>query len=160
MSKSFDFCVKMASDKTRSGYADMDWTAAQEQDSRDIFRRYIGAATKVILSDKDGRELVLNLEYNEDGDFDYFTSTQLVHDGTLLFVAECFEKLVRKILYAETYFKPKGSHSFGDTVKYTIGNFVYLNEHGDDFGGEKWMKTRTTVLLPLKYEKIDGGDDV
>ena len=158
MSKSLDFCIKRASDKTVSGYAGLDWTMAKEQQSEVIFRKYIGQAEKIVLTDKDGRELTAIIEFNPEDDFDYFTSKQIVHDGTLLFVLECFEGIVEKIVKAETYYTPKGAHDFGDTVKYTIGNFVWLEECGDNFGEKKWMNSRTTVLLPLKYERISNAD--
>lgn len=158
MSKSFDFCVKRASDKTVSGYAGLNWTKAKEQQSEEIFQKYIGQAKKIVLTDKDCRELTAIIEFNPEADFDYFTSKQIVHDGTWLFVLECFEDIVKKIVKTETYYVPKGPHDFGDTVKYTIGNFVWLEEYGDNFGGEKWMNSRTTVLLPLKYERISNVD--
>ena len=38
----------------------------------------------------------------------------------------------------------------GDHIQYTLGNFVVLHEFGDF---STWMRSRVTVLLPIKYDK-------
>ena len=93
-----------------------------------------------------------------DADFEYFTSSSSIHDGTLLFIKECADNCVCKIVSGQTYNKKIGPPKDGDTVHYTVGNLVVLSEYDMDetkfaTKDKRWLHERTTVLLPIKMWK-------
>ena len=156
MSKSLDFCKNRASNPDISGYADRDWNNAVEQNIAD----WLDLIVKGVRSYKftghldDGTEVFynINLEINPDADFDYFTSDSFICDGTLIFLAESVDKMLRKILMLGTYNKSLGEPPNGCTVNWIIGNAVILSEYDGDWIPEdkQWMRERITVLIPLK----------
>lgn len=159
MSYSKDFCIALANDKTRSGnFADLDWGPAKEVDFPPWFRFIVDErvwTTK--LNDEALWDITIN--YDPNARFDYFTNVQVVHDGTLLLIHEAFEKIMQRLILGETYFLPMGEPQKGDHIYYTVGNFVVLDEHGSQVAppGKPWAQERTTVLLPIKYNKGREG---
>lgn len=159
MSKSLDFCITRASNASCSSYSDRDWGKAVENtETETIFDEYLNGKRKFRINgvDDSGNAAYVDVEiqFDSDADFDYFTSDSCVHDGTLLFVVQTIKNCVDKICYAQTYNKNSGEPKSGDTIKYEVGNFVVLNEFGKQFALEDkpWLQERTTVLLPLKVE--------
>ena len=165
MSKSFDFAINRAQNLEVSNLTDRDWSGAYEYNAEQFFdQRINGARTCILTGNVDGKEykFSIKLEFDPDGEFDYFTSSKSVHDGTMIFVSENMESLVRKVLCLNTYYTPKGKPDNGDTVKFTIGNFVILNEYdetGENFTpkDKPYLRERTTVFLPLGYDVIKGN---
>lgn len=157
MSKSLEFCMAIASDPQRSGYAGRDWSKSIEMDSVGFFDRFLNGERNLTMTGTDECDDIhvdISLLFDKDANFDYFTSCSYTHDGTLLFITEMMSKLVEKVCCAITYNKTLRAPKSGDTVEYTVGNFVILNEYGEQFAPEDkpWMRERTTVLLPLKME--------
>lgn len=159
MSKSLDYCKTIASNPLRSSYADRNWGGAVEYtETEAIFDRQIKGNRQLEMSgtDSDGNKVRLGVEllFDEDADFDYFISDSIIHDGTLLFVQNLIDKCVAKVCCAQIYNKNIRELKSGDTIKYTVGNFVVLNEFEEQFAPDNkpWMQERTTVLLPLKME--------
>ena len=160
MSKSFDFCKTVAQDTSRSNYADRSWdNAVEDCETEAIFDEFIRGARSFILTGKldDGMDIRIHIDISFDGDadFDYFTSSTYVHDGTLLFIREAMDKCVRNVCTAQTYNKNIGAPKHGDNIRYIVGNFIILTEYDGDFvpADKPWMRERTTVLLPLKMMK-------
>lgn len=161
MSESFEFCLNRASDPNVSPYTDRDWTKTAEiVDTQERFDAIIKGSRRfsICRPDSSGKKVNLNMEvcFDENADFDYFTSETCVHDGTLYFVLECVDRCINKVLCATTYdTRLRRKIINGCTIKYTVGNFVVSNEHGN-FGSEAkpWLNSRTTVLLPLKQEVV------
>lgn len=163
MSKSLTFCQTAASDPNRSNLSDRDWSKAKEIDSEYFFEPYLGGVQSYNIMIQEGdcdepKALHVDIEFDEDADFDYFVCSSLIHDGTLLFVTNAVSDCIMKVGLAQTYDSRKGPHK--SHVKYTVGNFVVLNEYDKDFAppDKPWMNERTTVLLPIKYE--NEKDDV
>lgn len=165
MSKSLDFCVAMASDKTRSSFHDRDWANAAEFDSRPMFAPTYDGEIKFdfsgVRTNGFGIDIPINvaveISHNSDAEFQYFTSESAVHDGTLIHIFSLMELCVNKVLGLRTYYSPLGEPCNGTTVKIEVGNFVILNEYDEDGtvfapAHKNWMRDRTTVLLPLRYE--------
>lgn len=159
MSKSLQFCKQIASDPSRSRYSDRDWNNAKEFDSTFIFDQFLHGCREWRIEEKDGNENLINISYamaiEPDADFEYFSSFSSIHDGTLLFVRECADNCAYKIVAGETYDNRIGCPKDGDTVHFTVGNLVVLNEY--DMYGTKfapkdrlWLHQRTTVLIPIK----------
>lgn len=159
MSKSLEFCKNIATDPARSSYSDRDWRKAIEfYDTEAIFDKYLhGNRSFTLKGESDGIKISIDVDFLFDNniDFDYFTSDSCIHDGTLLFVGELINKCARKVCNLETYYKPLGEPQDRDVLKYNIGNFVILNEYNGDFvpNDKPWLCERTTVLLPIKVEK-------
>lgn len=162
MSKSLDFCVSTASDPERSGFYDRKWDDAKELDAELIFDAYIHNERNLTMTgtNSNGENIRVNviLTFNPDADFQYFTSESCLHDGTLVHSVSLLEKCVSKVCCLGTFYKPLGEPHDGMTVHIEVGNFVVLNEYDEDgklFAPEdkKWMRERTTVLLPIRMDK-------
>lgn len=146
MSKGFEWCKKRASDPSMSGYADKDWSKAREICPTGLFSMFPSRGDVIV-------------KHDPDAGFQYFTSASLVHDGTLKFFRDACVSCVSNVMTRRTYFLGADKPLPGEVVKYTVGNFVVLDEYGDKFApeGRPWMKSCTTVLLPVKYEVLHEG---
>lgn len=109
--------------------------------------------------DEIGKYVTRNIEivFDKNADFEYFTSDSCTHDGTYYFVMECMYNCAKNVVTGSTYSTSKKEPFDGCKIKYTIGNFVVLNEFDDKFRTDEkpWLQERTTVLLPLKYEVLN-----
>lgn len=159
MSNSFDFCIKAATDPDRSNISDRDFSEAMEipiTAASDYFKN-----NNIYIVKKDN--LTVEITYDPDADFQYFTTSASTHDGTLMFVLENMVKCLEKVMYAQTYFIPAGlpKDLSNATLRYTIGNFVVCNEYGKQFATKEkpWMTERTTVLLPIYYSYEEELDE-
>lgn len=154
MSNSLTFCKSIAADESRSTFSDRDWGCAKElTDTESLFDKYLhGARQLCCKGDVNGEKISLNvsLTFDDNSDFEYFTSESFIHDGTLLFIVNSIERCIQKVCSVQTYDKRIGKPEDGDCIKYTIGNFVILNENKIGLSKLPWMNTKTTVTLPLK----------
>lgn len=161
MSMSLDFCIATASNPLRSGYSDRNWNKAKEVESKPFFDAILNGERNLVVTGKDesGENIHLNvsLSFAKDTNFDYFASDSHIHDGTLVFTKSLIYNLVKRVCCCSTYNKKLREPKAGDKVKYIIGNFVILNEYDGDFvpNDRPYMRERTTVLLPLKFEIKD-----
>lgn len=160
MSKSLEFCQTIALNPSRSSYSDRNWKQAVEYpETEAIFDKYLHGIRNFMLEGKDDEtEISIDVDFvfDNNADFDYFTSDSCVHDGTLVFIKKLMDRCAQKICNVETYYKPLGEPQNGDSLKYTIGNFIILNEYDGNFAlsDKPWLRQRTTVLLPIKMEKV------
>lgn len=117
---------------------------------------------KLVLSINDNKA-DFSVKYDPDAEFEYFTMISCVCDGTLIFLLENIAEIINKVLYMKTYNTttlPFDYVEHCDKYKttYTVGNLVICSEFGeygvDDWVPEdkKWMRTRWTVMLPIKTE--------
>ncbi len=152
MSKSYDFCIKRASDLKFSRYSQLDWTKAKEFSYESLCIPLIPDGEYQVDNDN----ILLNVKYNTDANFQYFTSAQFIHDGTLLHISLGVQKLINSIYTAATYNKAIGEPNSNKICSYIYGNPVILNEYGD-FGTENkpWLCERTTILIPIEYHLDD-----
>lgn len=164
MSKSLEYCKLVASDTSRSNFSDRDWSKTIEvEETENFFDEYLNEERKLKINgtDNDGNKVNLNVElsFDANADFDYFISESSVHDGTLVFELNAMEKCVQKVCCGVTYNKKLLAPQNRDSIKFTVGNFVVLNEFGNQFSTDDkpWLQQRTTVLLPLKYENLRGS---
>lgn len=162
MSNSLKFCQEIASDPKRSGYFNRDWSKAVELNSEVFFKNVVGNLReweiKDTLKDELEKTITINLTINPEADFDYFTSSSSIHDGTLLFNYENIIKCICNVVTGSTYNKKLGEHNNGDIIYYTVGNLIVLDEFDKDgnmFVSEEkpYLRQRTTVLLPIKMKK-------
>lgn len=160
MSNSLEFCKRIAQNPARSTYSDREWSNAIEKlDTKLLFDEILNGDYKYRCTsyvDHDRLEFDIEIEFNTDADFDYFTSETIIHDGSLCFAIELMNRCVHNVVCGRTYNKNIGEPERGNHIKYTVGNFVFLNEYDGDWvpSDKPWMRERVTVLLPLKYEKL------
>lgn len=159
MSKSLDFCKARAANPSLSPYNDRPWDKAVEfPETERFFDLALHSQRKfrMVGVDEHGNKFSLNIElcFDPDADFEYFTSECVTHDGTLIFELELASRIVQKICTGNTYNKSKGAPKSGDTLQYVIGNLVLLNEFDGDFipPDKPWMAERSTMLLPIKMD--------
>lgn len=159
MSKSLKFCKRIASDKFRSSFADRNWTDAIEIDSEKFFTNVLKNRRSWLirkeLEDGQNIDITINLTINPEEKFDYFTSASCVHDGALLFELELINDCIYNVILGKTYNKNIGEPKSNDTVHYTVGNLVVLNEYDMDHNkfcskDKPFLCERTTVLLPIR----------
>lgn len=119
-------------------------------------KQVVDALYDVVLDDKRFSKIVSHLIYDPDADFEYFTSSVSVHDGTLLFVSETVNDCINNILGLKTYNVTKGFPKNLDGVEFTftVGDIVIVNEYDTKYApaDKPWMQERTTVMIPLIYE--------
>ena len=102
------------------------------------------------------------IQYNPDADFQYFTMARCRCDGTMLFYLDLMLECIDNMLEFHTWYKeveiPK--ELIGVTLKYTVGDFVLAEEFGDQFTTKEkpWMRSRFTVMLPIKCEVIKENE--
>ena len=106
----------------------------------------------------------ITIKYDPDADFEYFTMERCINDGTLYFFEDLFFKVINKLYGVQdnrTYNIKKApsdflTNPFNYDIKYTVGNFVCSTENFCDFsiGSEPWMRSRFTVMLPIKMEFV------
>ena len=151
MSHSYDFCISRVSNPNFSNYSDLDWTKAKEYNYESLYTKRIPDGEYAYDDD-----IAFNFKYNPNADFQYFTSIQFVHDGTLLFISYGVQELINRIYSAATYNKLIGEPQKNKIASYIYGNSIILNEYGA-FGTENkpWLSERTTILIPIEYHLED-----
>lgn len=159
-SKSLTWCRQRAKNPLTSGYADRNWDDAVELSAEEMFdrlgcngKRHFECGYKA----DDGSSVTysVDIEFDQNADFEYFTSASCAHDGTALFDIDLLADRISAVCSGSTFNKDVGEPINGDKIHYIVGNFVTLTEYDGDWIPEdkKWMRTRTTILLPLKMYK-------
>ena len=117
---------------------------------------YIG-----ICDNGDKKEMEVIIECNTDAKFEYFTIESCLCDGTFIFYFEPCRRILGKMFMGTTYYKPKLPKNYENemekyVMKYTVGDFVFANEFGEEFATEDkpWMLSRFSVMLPIKCDFI------
>ena len=165
MSKGFELVVNRA--RCGDVFYNRDWSKATEwtitEDmvlavSDEIKLKWDNTRERFLMRNLFG-EFKVSIVCNPDTKFDYYICDSCVCDGTLYFTTDIMRKIVFNVLTVQTYDKRLEEQLFKkdfDEIRWTIGNFAVLSEHGNEFAPEEkpWMKERVTVLLPLKMEII------
>ena len=167
MSKGFEWVKARASNPQLSqALAESDWSKANEVSKSTTINTFISVSRTLAIAHNPfnqyqlahgSAEYSIKLLHNEDADFQYLASSSCRHDGTFLFEKELIYRVAAKVLTLQTCYLPYAEQlakSGIHTIHWTIGNFVLLDEYGDQYAldGKPWMKSRSTVLLPLKME--------
>lgn len=112
---------------------------------------------KVLLSSDSGK-FNINVEYDPDSEFDYFTTKGSTHDGTILFTSESIQKLLYNLLQLGTIPKSKVTQSVIDNpfdydYKYIIGDVILHQDFGmKNINGNTMYGQTDIVVLPIKFE--------
>lgn len=111
--------------------------------------------------------LIGEICYNENIDFNYFTSSYSYNDGTLALEINEIENTINRIFNCETYNKSIVDEEINieffnkKYFKYTVGNILLNNEYNDNFATKEkpWLRQRTAVIIPIKFEVCTKGED-
>lgn len=161
MSKSFDWCIDRAQNSPESMLRDRPWHDAYEVAAEEFFDSRTNGLRDydldLNLASGDKYQRRIKLTFAKEADFQYFSSEELVHDGTLVFYIGAIEEVVLRVFMGTTYYLPNGKPPEDAIIHYTIGDFVVLDEYADDgtkfsSTAQPWMHSRTTVLLPLRCD--------
>lgn len=116
--------------------------------------------TKLLF--ENGKTTEVSVKHNPNAQFDYFSTERCICDGTLLFAVELCKKIFNKILTGQSCYTPKmpkdaGEKPYNYDISFEIGNFVFTEEYGEQFATEDkpWMKSRFTVMLPIKCDFVE-----
>lgn len=100
----------------------------------------------------------VNVQYNPDSDFSYFTMETSTHDGTLCFTFSSVEKLLFKLLRMGIYDKNVVTSDFIENpfnynIKYIIGDVIIHTDYGSKtINGRVMDGVTDIVVLPIKFE--------
>jgi hypothetical protein len=112
------------------------------------------------LKDADEKQSNFEIIYDPDCEFEYFTMETCISDGTLYFGYNLMTEILEKIFRLKTVNKEKlpvdiQENLYDYDIRYTVGNFVFGDEHGDFGTDEKpWLHSKFTMMLPIKCEFI------
>ena len=156
MNKSLEYVKKRIEDgncnnMTTEEFADMGVTPFK------FFFENKSDGTITLASMKDTNEVVADLRYDPEADFNYFVTETCVCDGTLMFMTELMSKILVKIQSLGTCYQPAMDSIRPDVIDnykmhYTVGDFVtnsYIVELPDK--DRPWMRDKFTVMLPVKF---------
>ena len=152
---SLEFCKKRIKEQEHSAYKDRNFSLAEECDEGtfELLRAAVrfNSMTNLVANWNDS--IHYSIEYNPQSQFDYFASESIISDGAIYFRTKAIMDVIDRVAQCQTYYIPKGAPTDGDFIKYTVGNVVFIEEYGD-YGqeGKRWLNTRITVMLPIKYE--------
>ena len=174
MGKSLDFVRSRIASGVCNGMENNKYESMQELDFLEVLENYqhnvifdeenvchyiLDASTDTNLTGK----LEIQIKYDPDPEFEYFTMERCRCDGTLFFFYELVATVLNKVFSLETHNKEKvpsdyDNNPFAYKVKYTIGNPLIAIEHGEEFATEEkpWMLDRVSVMLPIAmdFERI------
>lgn len=156
MNKSLEYVKKRIEDDTCNNmtteeFSDMGVTPLK------FFFENRSEGTITLASIKDTNEVIADLRYDPEADFNYFITETCVCDGTLMFMKELMSKILVKIQNLGTCYQPAIDHIKPDVidnykVHYVVGDFItnsYIVESPDK--DKPWMCDKFTVMLPVKF---------
>lgn len=171
MGKSRDFVVSKISDGQITGYGLPEaWENAMEINPIEYAKTWMDERmssgmtfTADAVFDGEIKKVISHIKYDPSAEFDYCTTKQIQHDGTLIFEVELLVELLNRVFQAQTYNKETAPEGF--TLRrweyetdYVIGDVVIHHEYGDQNVPDKpWIQSRTIAALPvsIKYTKIE-----
>ena len=116
----------------------------------------------IIAIRKDSDEVLADLTYEPDAEFNCFITEACVCDGTLMFMNELVTRILQKIEQLKVCYGPAIAEITADNANdynlhYYVGDFVANSHIVDPPDKDKlWMCDKFTVMLPVKFtiEKI------
>jgi hypothetical protein len=126
------------------------------------FKSYFleGRGDYMILAVRKGNDDILaDLTYSPDAEFNYFITESCVCDGTLMFMNELMANILKKIGQLQTCYTP--AFEGISQEEFNNGNYMIHYEVGDfiansciiepPYKEKPWMCDRFTVMLPVKF---------
>ena len=169
MGKSLDFVRNRIDSGVCNGMENNKYECMQELEFLDVLENYKhniifdnkNVCNRIILNATTNTNLKGDIEiqvkYDPDAEFEYFTMERCICDGTLFFFYKLVATVLNNVFTCATYNKAKlpsdyDSNPFAYKLKYIIGNPVIAIEHGKEFATEEkpWMLDRFSAMLPIK----------
>ena len=118
-----------------------------------------------LLNEEANKFVNVNLKHNPNAEFNYFTTDISTHDGTLLFMGQAIERILSKILTAQTQYReviPKGFNEndfFEYDYFYEVGDILVHSDVGmKNINGRNIMGQRDIMMLPIKFNMVRKKD--
>ena len=103
--KSLDYIKQRISDGT-TGLADCNYESMTEVNTIDIFEKLMKSRNlQNGITVGTNEHKIANISYNPSSDFNYFTMSRNINDGTLIFDLEAMQDVLYKVLSCQTYNK-------------------------------------------------------
>ena len=126
------------------------------------FKSYFleGRGDHMILAvKKDSEDVLADLTYSPNAEFNYFITESCVCDGTLMFMNGLMTNILKKIEQLQTCYAPAlegiSQEEFNNgnyMIHYEVGDFIANSCIIDPPDKDKlWMRDRFTVMLPVKF---------
>lgn len=101
--------------------------------------------------------VTVDLHYDPDSEYDYATMASCSHDGTFLFTLQLVQRIVERLVKAETYYTAAGCpltvQGQDMTFHYTVGDFVIFDRFGESPDPDRpFLTQHTSVYLPIAYQ--------
>ena len=108
---------------------------------------------------KDSDDILADLTYSPDTEFNYFITESCVCDGTLIFMNELMMNILKKIGQLQTCYAPalegisqEELNNGNYMIHYEVGDFVVNSCIIEPpYKDKPWMCDRFTVMLPVKF---------
>lgn len=162
MCKSLDFVKERITSGFCNGMENNTYKTMIEQNTLDIFKKFEffkdGETSRTFeVSIKNIKSLfTVNIKYNPNADFEYFTMQRCICDGTFVFFQDLMAECLNKMIHLKTcnVNKEIPKDLTGYSIVYTVGDYVLAEEFGKEFSTEDkpWMQCRFTAMLPIKFD--------
>lgn len=170
MGKSLDFVRNRIASGVCNGMENNKYESMQQLDLLDVLKNYHNNITfdgknvytrflNITTVTGSAGDIEIQVKYDPDAEFEYFTMERCRCDGTLFFFYELVAKVLSKVFTLGTYNKKKvpsdyNNNPFAYKVKYTIGNLIATIEHGNDFATKEkpWLLDRFSIMLPIAMD--------
>lgn len=113
------------------------------------------------MSEENSEEVLtrVDIEYNPEAAFEYFTMESCTCDGTLGFYRDLINSILKKLLTGSTSDRRKtpsdlNENPYGYNRKYIVGDIVMAHEYNDKFATKEkpWLRSRLSAMLPISME--------
>lgn len=157
--------IKKRIEEGTTNLSDCNYKTMEVFNTVDVFEKIYNSRNleKGVVLETISKDKIAEVFYDADAEYNYFTMSRNLNDGTLLFDLEVMQDALYKVLSCQTYNKEvlseiPDSQEFVDThyFKYTIGDIVLCQEYDDKFTTDEkpWLTRRTTAILPIKFEVV------
>ena len=172
MSYSLTYCQKIIADPTKFKLCNNNYDKIVEKSTED-FLTYVDLITPKQINLNELRfgfdlsrilnlppqEITVSFKHDPNADFQHFTYSSCVSDGSGVFK----ESTIKDLLYYVLNFKriyPEVCAEFKDkdVVHVILGNLVAIHEYDESLATEErpFLRNKTTVLLPFRVDIIRG----
>lgn len=113
---------------------------------------------KYKLNFGNNKNLKVEITYDPNGEFEYFTNESSTYDGTLIFFEQTVNEVLRKLFFAQTTSKDISVKDISENpdkyiLKYIIGDLVTHRDFGiKTINGNKMYGETDIVCLPISVK--------
>ena len=144
---------------------DEDYVEYIEVSSIDFLKEFIEHDFEIIdgklftLGDEE-RDVLAEIYYSQDDDYNYYSSDGNINDGTLMFYWQSVGAVFNKLLHIQTVnrtivekYEPIDFDKY--YFKYTIGDIILGRYNAEPPEDRKWLTNGIHAMLPIKFEVVE-----